>query len=217
VRILALVHQPDAPPGTFADVVVASGASLVTWDVPHGDPPGGLDAFDGAISFGGGPHPDEEADHPWILTELEVLRELVAADVPTLGICLGGELLARALGAPIWRASEELGFVTVERTVDDDPVLGRLPRRFDALQWHRYGFGLPEGAVAVARNDAALQAFRVGRRAWGLQFHPEVDRAIVERWALDERRPVPPGDYDAWTRLGERICRGFLDVCGMRL
>jgi GMP synthase-like glutamine amidotransferase len=152
-----------------------------------------------------------------MLTELGLLRELVDAGVPTLGICLGGELLARALGARVGPAPEEIGFTQVERTAADDPLLRDLPPQFDALQWHSYGFELPDGAVALARNEATLQAFRAGEHAWGLQFHPEVDRAIVAGWALDERRPVPEGDYAAWAELGGCICGAFLRVCGMRL
>jgi len=217
VRILALVHQPDAPPGTFADVIRESGADLTAWNLPERGLPGEPASYDGVISFGGGPHPDQEDAHGWILTELDLLRELVDAGVPTLGICLGGELLARALGAAVGPAPEEIGFVSVERTTDDDALLGDLPPRFDALQWHSYGFELPAGAVPLARNAATLQAFRAGEYAWGLQFHPEVDRAIVTQWAIDERQPVPEGDYATWAELGGRICRSFLRVCGMRL
>ena len=217
MRILALVHQPDAPPGTFADVVRGAGAELTGWDVPRQGMPTGATAYDGAISFGGGAHPDQEDAHPWILDELDLLRDLVDAGVPTLGICLGGELLARALGAEVGPAPEEVGFVPVERVDGADRLLCDLPARFDALQWHSYGFALPPGAVAVARNAATLQAFRAGDSAWGVQFHPEVDRGIVERWAADERVPLPEGDYEAWVGLGARICRAFLRVCGMRL
>jgi GMP synthase (glutamine-hydrolysing) len=217
MRILALVHQPDAPPGTFADVVREAGAELRTWGVDELGPPRDADGFDGVMSFGGGMHPDEEHVHPWILAELELLRRLVADEVPTLGICLGGELLARALGAPVGPVEPEVGFCAVERTGESDPLLGELPPRFDALQWHSYGFGLPAGAVALARSPSTLQAFRAGDRAWGLQFHPEVDRAIATAWALGERLPVPGGDYVAWAGLGARICRSFLRVCGMRL
>lgn len=217
MRILALVHQPDAPPGTFADVIRDAGAHLTPWNLSELGLPAEPTSYDGVISFGGGPHPDQEDAHPWMLTELGLLRELVDAGVPTLGICLGGELLARALGARVGPAPEEIGFTQVERTAADDPLLRDLPPRFDALQWHSYGFELPDGAVALARNEATLQAFRAGEHAWGLQFHPEVDRAIVAGWALDERRPVPEGDYAAWAELGGRICGAFLRVCGMRL
>jgi GMP synthase (glutamine-hydrolysing) len=214
VRILAVVHQPDAPPGTFGDVVRASGAELVVRG--PAELPGDSAGFDGVIAFGGGPHPDEEARHPWILDEVELLRRATEAGTPTLGICLGGELLARALGAEVAPAPEEIGFVEVESTAAGDPLLGELPPRFAAFQWHSYGFALPPGATRLAHNEATLQAFRRGD-AWGLQFHPEVDRSIATRWADDEGRAVPEGDYGAWAALGAAICRGFLRVCGMRL
>ena len=219
MRLLALVHQPDAPPGTYAEVVLEAGAELVVWDVREPEAPAAPASFDGVIAFGGSPHPDQEHLHPWILAELEVLRDVVGADVPTLGICLGGELLARMLGASVGPAPEEIGFVEVALTEEagDDPLLGGLPPRFEAFQWHRYGFGLPSGATPLARSRAGLQAFRHGNRVWGLQFHPEVDAAIAAAWAADDDRAPPGGDYDAWRGLGARICRGFLEVCGMRL
>jgi GMP synthase (glutamine-hydrolysing) len=218
VRILALVHQPDAPPGTYADVVRDAGAELAVWDVAEAEPSAEPAAYDGVIVLGGSAHPDQEDDHPWILRELEVLRGLVRDEVPTLGICLGAQLLARVLGAPVGPAPEEVGFTEVALTDEarGDPLLGGLPPRFEAFQWHRYGFGLPPGAVSLARNDAGLQAFRRDR-TWAVQFHPEVDGAIAAAWAAYDGAEAPPGDYDAWRGLGAKICRGFLDVCGMRL
>jgi GMP synthase-like glutamine amidotransferase len=217
MRILGLVHEPDVPAGTFADVVRDAGAELRAWGVAELGPPRDLDGYDGVISFGGGMHPDQDHLHPWILGEVDLLRRLVDEGVPTLGICLGAELLARSLGARVGPVEPEVGFVPVRRTGEADALLDRLPPRFDALQWHSYGFELPEGAAALAHSASTLQAFRAGGRAWGVQFHPEVDRAIVARWAVDERQPVPDGDYVAWAELGSRICRGFLSVCGMRL
>jgi GMP synthase (glutamine-hydrolysing) len=220
MRILALVHQPDAPPGTYADVVRGAGAELAVWDVSDAaEPPSPPEAFDGVIVLGGSAHPDQEDVHPWILAELDLLEELVRREVPTLGICLGAQLLARVLGAPVGPAGEEVGFTEVGLTDDGrtDPLLGGLPPRFEAFQWHRYGFGLPAGAVALARNEAGLQAFRHGDGAWAVQFHPEVDEEIATAWAASEGTEAPAGDYAAWGDAGARICRGFLDVCGMRL
>jgi GMP synthase-like glutamine amidotransferase len=204
VRILALVHQPDAPPGTYADLVRGAGAELAVWDVSvAAEPPSPPEAFDGVIVLGGSAHPDQEDVHPWILAEL----------------CLGAQLLARVLGAPVGPTAEEVGFTEVGLTDEGsaDPLLGGLPPRFEAFQWHRYGFGLPAGAVALARNKAGLQAFRHGDRAWAVQFHPEVDEEIATAWAASEGTEAPAGDYAAWGDAGARICRGFLDVCGMRL
>ena len=90
--------------------------------------------------------------------------------MPTLGICLGSQLLARAAGSWVGPlTAPEIGWHEVELTDEGaaDPVLSALPPRFDALEWHHYGHGLPDGAVALARNDASLQGFRLGDACWG--------------------------------------------------
>jgi GMP synthase (glutamine-hydrolysing) len=142
--------------------------------------------------------------------------------VPTLGICLGSQLLALAAGGWVGPLEKpEIGWSEVELTeaAATDPVLSALPRRFDALQWHHYGHGLPEGAVALARNSSALQAFRLGETCWGVQFHPEVTEPQLERWIGDkaDAPPDPEGFLIAtreriggWNELGRRLCRSFL-------
>jgi GMP synthase-like glutamine amidotransferase len=142
--------------------------------------------------------------------------------VPTLGICLGSELLARAAGARAGRLSvAEVGWSEVRLTGAGlaDPVLSALPERFEALQWHHYGNDLPDGAVALAENEASLQAFRLGDTCWGVQFHPEVTEPQVERWIADESDPPPDPEglrrstgerIGVWNELGRCLCRSFL-------
>ena len=99
-----------------------------------------------------------------------------------------------------------------------------LPERLDAFQWHYYGFELPAGAELLADNDAARQAYRLGERTWGVQFHPEVTRHMLDHWFVEgvERaagpRPHQAGDRraprHAGTRTGRRLCGAFLDDAG---
>jgi GMP synthase (glutamine-hydrolysing) len=147
---------------------------------------------------------------------------LLGRQVPTLGICLGSELLAQAAGARVRPLAEpEVGWTEVELTESGlaDPVLSALPARFVALQWHHYGHDLPEGGVALAENTASLQAFRLGETCWGVQFHPEVTEPQLGRWIAD--KSDPPSDPDrlrqetseqigTWNELGRRLCRSFL-------
>jgi GMP synthase (glutamine-hydrolysing) len=138
-----------------------------------------------------------------------------------LGICLGAQLLAKAAHADVGPAKEpEIGWYPVELTQEaaEDPIVGRLPRRFDAFQWHYYAHGLPAGAVELARNDLCTQAFRLGDSAWGLQFHPEVTLPQIESWMQDDE-PMPPDLLEqtrerigAWNELGKTICDAFVDV-----
>jgi GMP synthase (glutamine-hydrolysing) len=174
-----------------------------------------------------------EADRlPWLTGEIELLREALARGTPLLGICLGAQLVARAAGAEVRRAARpEIGWFAVERTPagEDDPLLGPLPARFDAYQWHSYAFDLPAGAVELARNRVCPQAFRLGA-AWAVQFHPEVTTAIVDDWIDDyESDPdavalgldPPAARAEAarrlphWNRLGAALFDGFLTAAAV--
>src|SRR6476646_5401210 len=108
---------------------------------------------------------DEEGRHGWIAEEKALLRELLTREVPLLGLCLGGQLVAEAAGAEARRASEpEIGWHQVEVTPEGaaDPLLGPLAPSFEAFQWHSYEFPLPPGAVPVAKSEVCLQACRLG-------------------------------------------------------
>ena len=130
-----------------------------------------------------------EADRlPWMRGEIELLRDALAADMPIIGVCLGAQLLAAAAGAEVRRAREpEIGWHEAWRIPAgaEDPLLGRMPERFCAYQWHSYVSETPAGAVVLACSAVCPQAFRIGERAWGVQFHPEVTPDIVRGWTLD--------------------------------
>jgi GMP synthase (glutamine-hydrolysing) len=166
-------------------------------------------------------HADQEGYHPWLREENLFLQRLLDIRKPVLGVCLGAQLLAKAAGATVGPAQEpEIGWYPVDLTDDaaDDPVLGGLPRRFDAFQWHYYKHGLPAGAVELARNDVCTQAFRLGDSAWGVQFHPEVTLDQVEAWTHEDE-PFPAGLLDEtrerireWNDLGKSLCDAFVVV-----
>jgi GMP synthase (glutamine-hydrolysing) len=223
VQILSVVHGTDARTELFGPIVVEAGHTLEEWSFASGAaPPRSLDAYDAVLVFGGAMHGDQEERHPWLRAEIEWLHSLLDRSVPTLGICLGSQLLARAAGAWLGPLAEpEIGWSEVELTEagSADPVLSALPPRFEALQWHYYGHGLPDGGVALARNSYALQAFRLDETCWGVQFHPEVTEPQLERWIVDEDDPAPDPEglraatrqrIGRWNELGRALCRGFL-------
>jgi GMP synthase (glutamine-hydrolysing) len=227
VRVLSIVHQAEGPTGVFADAVDAEGHELVEWRVA--DEPAPPDEPDAVVVLGGTMHVDQEERHGWLRNEKALLRRWLADRVPILGVCLGGQLLAEALHAPVRRLpSPEVGWSTVELTpeAEDDPVFTDLPVRFAALQWHSYAFELPEGAVPLARNERCLQAYRVGEVAWGLQFHAEVRRTTLETWieaagnegSIDPDRLLAESDdrIAAWNTLGTKLCTRFLAVAEAR-
>jgi GMP synthase (glutamine-hydrolysing) len=222
VRVLSLIHQDDAPAGTFADAVRERGAELFEWTASNGPTPEDPEAFDAVFVFGGAMHVDQGDQHPWLRHEDEVLKALLAADVPTFGVCLGGQLLAKAAGARVGPAPEpEIGWYDVELTPEAsaDPIFGKLPNRFRALQWHSYAFDLPPGALALAVSPLCLQAYRLGERAWGVQFHPEVSTPILQGWL---RHPEARGrSFDlapmaSWARLGRGLAERFLALAARR-
>ena len=233
MRALAIVHQPDAGPGVFAEVLLDRNWELVPWLIAEErEPPGDPFGYDAVLTLGGAMHADQETLHDWLASEKALLAALLSRGTPLLGVCLGGQLLAEAAGAPAPRAREpEIGWYEVEVTDDgaDDPLIGPLAPRFPAFEWHSYAFPLPAGAAALARTRTSLQAYRIGERAWGIQFHAEVSGADAERW-IDEN----PSDEDAarleldwpelrertraaigsWNELGRGLCERFLAAAG---
>ena len=218
MRVLAVIHTPDAGPELFSEVLAEDGHELVEWDIrSHGRPPRDVDAV---IVFGGDQNVGEEVQYPWLHEEYEALRRWVADETPLLGVCLGAQTLAHAFGARVGRAHETLAGFYETRLTDEgvaDPVIGVLPHTFEAFNANGYTFEVPDGATPLAEGPLP-QAFRVAARAWGVQFHPEIRRDHVLRWFEDDSTPRTPEQIAAeldeklpvWQELGRRLCRAFL-------
>jgi GMP synthase (glutamine-hydrolysing) len=226
MRVLSIVHEPTTTGGggLFEDLVEERGDRLDVVSIAHDA--SGLEhpeRYDAIMVFGGAMHPDQDAEHPWLADELAFIRETIAHEVPLFGACLGGQLIARAVGAhvgPIARAEVGWYEVLLNDAGRADPVLGVLPERLHAFQWHYYEFGLPDGALLMAENEASRQAFRLGERTWGVQFHPEVTRHMLDHWfeVGEAELPDPVAvrrDTDAyletWNGQGRLLCGAFLD------
>jgi GMP synthase (glutamine-hydrolysing) len=232
VRALAIVHQSDAGPGVFADETTARGVELDQWLLSERGtaPPREIAEYDAVLTFGGAMHADQEDRHPWLRFEKDFLAAMLDDGMPLLAVCLGTQLLAEAAGGSARRASEpEIGWHDVEITEEGagDPVIGPLAPRFEGFQWHSYEALPPGEAVVLARSPVCGQAYRVGERAWGIQFHAEVTAADASRWIDDYRSDedavrlgVDPEALRAeteqkiagWNRLGRELCGRFLDA-----
>jgi GMP synthase (glutamine-hydrolysing) len=223
--VLAVIHGGKARSGVFGEAVRERGHRLDEWSLAWGDPlPLPLDSYGAVLVFGGAMHADQDDRHPWLREENFFLQRLLDLGTPTLGICLGVQLLAKAAHSWVGRVPEpEIGWYDVELTEAgvDDPLLGRLPLRFEAFQWHYYTYGIPAGAEELARSERCTQAFRLGERVWGVQFHPEVTMAQVEDWVADADDPPPNGNellaetrprIERWNLLGRELCGGFCEL-----
>jgi GMP synthase (glutamine-hydrolysing) len=184
-RVLALQQIWDDPPGILGTIMEAHHVAYDIVKVEESPIPD-LAAYDALIVLGGPQNADEDAIHPYLTAEKRLLQYVVAQDIPCLGMCLGGQLLARALDAPVNRRSSiEIGFFEVQLTEEGgrDPLFAGLPGYQQVLHWHEDTFAIPTGAVRLATGDGVEnQAFRFGRRAYGLQYHIEVTPSMLDTW-----------------------------------
>lgn len=243
-RILVIENDPTDDARRLGDWLTGAGAELETVRPHAGDPlPADLTGFGGVVVLGGEqaayPAADGTPGAPWFPALLELLRGAVHANVPTLGVCLGGQLLALACGGRVGpsESGPEIGagLVAKRDVAEKDPLFGPVAFTPDVLQWHEDAItALPPGAVLLAASPRfPNQAFRVGTKAWGLQFHIECDTAMISEWAagdparLDElgldpvtviaRCDAVMDDVaDAWRPFAERFVAVITGTVGSR-
>jgi GMP synthase (glutamine-hydrolysing) len=179
LSLAVLQHERETGLGAFAGLLDRAGVHYELLTSGGARLPDAAE-FDGVLVLGG----SLAADDPALLETRRWIRNAVLRDVPILGVCLGGQLLAQALGGSVGSAlSPEVGVHDVFRTAKQDPLFSGLPRRFAAFGWHEDEFELPPGAVSLAGSLACEhQAFRFGSHAYGLQFHSEVRTGDLEQW-----------------------------------
>jgi GMP synthase-like glutamine amidotransferase len=176
MRIHYLQHVPFEGPAAIADWAQARGHDLQGTRLDRGEPLPGLDDFDWLVVMGGPMGVGEQADYPWMAPEIGLIREAVQAKRRVLGVCLGAQFLASALGARVYPATyKEIGWFPVQSTSTQSAgSFEGFPPELTPLNWHGDTFDLPIGAIPLAHGpDTINQAFQVGRRALGLQFHLE--------------------------------------------
>ena len=186
-RILVCQHVAFEILGTLDPLFKSFGFRIryVNFDrEPNATP--SLDRYQGLVLLGGPMSADDDENHPHLLTETKLVCEAIERGIPVLGICLGAQLIARALGAALMPSPKpEIGWYQVSLTEEGrrDPMLSHFAESEWIFQWHGDTFDIPDGAVHLASSAfCPNQAFRYGDRTYGLQFHLEVDQALIERW-----------------------------------
>jgi len=186
-RLLVFQHLDVEHPGIFREFLAADG---IQWDVvelDRGDPIPDLRAYDGLWVMGGPMDVWEEASNPWLVAEKQAIKQaVVELNLGYLGICLGHQLLAAALGGEVAKGTPEIGVLPVEINIDGSAsaFLAGLPSRLDCLQWHGAEVTeIPQGATVLATSEkCAVQAMAIGDRAFSAQFHVEVTPDTVPEW-----------------------------------
>lgn len=186
-RLLVFQHVAYEILGTFDPLLRRSGFRIRYVNFGrHRDAEPNLDGYDGLVVLGGPMNVDETAAHPHLLTELRCIEEALRRDIPILGICLGAQLVAKTLGARVTKNPErEIGWYGVTPTLEGtrDRVLASFEGTETLFQWHGDRFDVPHGGVRLATSELCEnQAFSYGTKAYGFQFHLEVDEPTIERW-----------------------------------
>jgi GMP synthase (glutamine-hydrolysing) len=224
---LILRHEPDVSMGSLARVLADAGLETRQVDlfqaVPKGLP---WTDLTGLIVLGGSMSANDGCKFPFLVAELDWLREAVRRNVPTLGICLGAQLLAKALGGEVYRSpASEIGWFQIEflPAAAEDRLFAKRGPAETVFHWHRDMFELPAGAVHLAQSPACRQqAFRMGESAYGLQFHAEMVPELMELWLRESDasdvdanaiRSTARVGFSAMNPFTQCVLRRFAELC----
>jgi GMP synthase-like glutamine amidotransferase len=215
--ITILQHEADSGPGSILEALNALGVEHELRRLDLGDRvPVWPDETAGIISLGGYMDAKQTREFPFLETELHLMRRIVREGGPVWGICLGAQLLALASGGDVYqRRKPELGWVSIEKIVDD-PLLHGISSPFVAFCWHANACRIATTSHLVAERDGEAHVFRAGGRAWGTQFHPEVDAEMAPHWveeAVKRYRDLEPALVNQLREQTDELLPGYPAFC----
>ena len=235
-RLLVFQHVAAEPLGTLDPLIRQRGHRIRFKNFErHPDAQLNVDRYRGLIVLGGPMNVEDHPQRPHLRNEMIAIERMLEQGKPVLGICLGAQLLAHVLGAPVRRNEvPEIGWYPLQKTAEGvaDPVLAPLQAETPVFQWHGCRFDIPDGATHLARSaQCEQQAFRYGDNAYGFQFHLEMDEPLIERWLATpgyraelERREGPHDEAAIRAHTREHIAamqaqadgvfNNFLDLVG---
>ncbi len=218
MKILVLQHETDEHPGAFRALLEEDGHEWLPIYLHEGEMPPPIDGFDALWVMGGSMDVWEEEKYPWLRDEKALIRDVVEKrGMPFLGLCLGHQLQAEALGGRCGKAERpEIGVLEVQLTEEGATgvIFDGLPERFTCLQWHGAEVKqMPAGAKCLASSpDCAIQAMSWGPRAYSMQFHLEVEAETVESWIA-----IPSYAAELDTALGKNGAATLKAACDAQL
>jgi GMP synthase-like glutamine amidotransferase len=219
VALLIVLHHLDRTfLGGAAAPLRAAGLQIEERDLIRGDPLPEPGEADGILSLGGDQSVRDIDRYEYLQAEAAYLRDEAERGTPILGVCLGGQLLAHALGGTVERLPKRIvEWIEVEKlpAAEGDPVIGGLPNPVRTLHWNEDGFSIPPGGVELLTRAAeGGEAFRWNDNAWGIQFHPEADEAALDGWYKDVEWLVEAGVDEETAREADRVhLPGQLATC----
>jgi GMP synthase-like glutamine amidotransferase len=198
MRMAVLQHVPFEGHAAIGDWAQAHGTAIAVTHLYNGEPLPALPDFDMLTVMGGPMSVNDEAVHAWLAPEIAFVREAIGADKFVLGICLGAQMIAKSLGAKVYKArNKEIGWFPVGRTETAHPLFDGLPATFTAYHWHGETFDLPQGAVRLAETASTPnQAMAMGNRVLGLQFHIEATPASALTLLQNTASEIGSGPYE---------------------